>query len=86
MGLAPGRLRLRAALGGTPCQPTDEEVEEELEALVVVGVGEVVGDGCQVWEPLRRQRGDVVAGGLRRGWREGLPACGLGKLWRLGGV
>jgi predicted MFS family arabinose efflux permease len=46
-------------------QPVDEDVDEQLEALVGVGEGELVGQADHVGKVLGRQRGDVVAGHVR---------------------
>jgi len=63
-----GRFRPVSSLfaaGGPLRQPVDEEVEQELEALVGVGVGEVIGHRREVRELRGRERGEVIAGSIR---------------------
>jgi hypothetical protein len=46
-------------------QAADEDVEQQLEALVRVDVGEVLGQDREVRELRRWQRGDVTARRIR---------------------
>ena len=63
-GRPPGQS-YRAGLGGVAGQAVDEDVDEELEALVGVGQGELVGQVGHGGKERRGQRGDVVAGHVR---------------------
>jgi hypothetical protein len=56
-----GRVVERASSCGSRGEAVDEEVEQELEALVGVGGGDVVGEFDEVGEAVAGERGEVVA-------------------------
>ena len=52
-------------VGGAAGEAVYEDVDEELEALVGVGEGELIGESGHIREGSGRERGDVVAGHVR---------------------